>query len=194
MPSVGVVDGETQQTASIHWRRHVVNTYAVFLRLPSLIQKHHKFQGAKFNRQFFSLFFFFFHQRGEKKTIRQKLTSKAAQKMMFALKKMQTTGSRAGSSAELFFKTSFFPSSLRKKAQGKKIRRVDCKKFVSNTRQYQIFFPFFFSFLFKVSRRVQATRKVPDWSILPASGMMQQVWQVYYGYVISNRFYTTHVM
>lgn len=69
--------------------------------------------------------------------------------MMFALKKMQTTGSRAGSSAELFFKTSFFPSSLRKKAQGKKIRRVDCKKFISNTRIYQIFFFslfFFFSF------------------------------------------------
>lgn len=70
---------------------------------------------------------------------------------------------------------------------------MDCKKFVSNTRQYQIFFPLFFSFLFKVSRHVQATRKVPDWSILPASGTMQQVWQVYYGYAILNRFYTTYV-
>lgn len=66
--------------------------------------------------------------------------------MMFALKKMQTTGSRAGSSAELFFKTSFSPLSLRKKAQEEKNTTSGLQKvrFKHKAEPICFFFPFFF--------------------------------------------------
>lgn len=83
--------------------------------------------------------------------------------MMFALKKMQTIGSRAGSSAELFFKTSFFsffPSSLRKKHGEKKTTSaLQNVCFKQKTKQYK--FPFFF--FIPTFKMYGATGKASDW-------------------------------